>query len=125
MGRVYDTIISGDKRLHSLFDTGAVHNYITLEAAEGFVRARLSKPLRVGLGGKSRTVEESCIVIGELHGNQIDFLARIVTDIGKDERDREIDVIIGATEMQRWNIRIDPKGEKLDLSGFRREFIEY
>lgn len=48
-----------------------------------------------------------------------------VTDIGKEEQEKGIDVIIGAKEMQRRNIKIDPKGEKMGLSGFRKEFIEH
>ena len=45
--------------------------------------------------------------------------------MGLDEQNKGIDMLFGATEMQRWNIKVDPKEEKLDLSGFREEFIEY
>lgn len=125
MGRVYDTIVSNSKSLHSLFDTGAVHNYITKKAAEGLPVNRLSKPYTVGIGGESRTIVEVCLIDGELGGNKLFFYAPIVEELGMDERNKEIDILFGATEMQRWNIKIDPKEEKLDLSRFRKEFIEY
>ncbi|MDI6840222.1 MAG: hypothetical protein QMD71_05175 [bacterium] len=40
--------------------------------------------------------------------------------------DREIDVIIGARTMKGWEIKLDPKSGRLDLTGLkRREFTEY
>ena len=125
MGRVYDTIISGGKSLHTLFDTGAVHNYITKKAAEGLPVIRLSKPIALGLGGEKRNINEACFIDGELQGNRLFYWALVVKELGQDEQDKEIDMLLGAHEMQRWNIKIDPKEEKLDLSKFRREFIEY
>jgi len=125
MGRIYDTIISNNKLLHSLFDTGAVHNYVTNRAAEGLVIGSIPESFEVGLGGKTKTISKACLVTGRLQDKSFYFSANIVEDIGKDEREQEIDVIVGAVEMQRWNIKIDPKEEKLDLSSFRKEFIEY
>ena len=122
MGRVYDTVISSGKSLHTLFDAGAVHNYIITKAAEGLPVIRLSKPITLGIGGEKRNIHEACFIDGELQGNRLFYWALVVEELGQDE---EIDMLFGAIEMQRWNIKIDPKGEKLDLSRFRREFIEY
>jgi hypothetical protein len=125
MGRVYDTVVSNNKSLHTLFDTGAVHNYITREVAKGLPVTQLPEPLVIGIGGERRSINEACFIYGELQGNRLFYWALVVEELGQDEQDKEIDMLFGAIEMQRWNIKIDPKEEKLDLSRFRREFIEY
>jgi len=68
---------------------------------------------------------KSALFYGELQGNGLFCWAFVVEELGVDEQRREIDMLFGAVEMQRWNIKIDPTAEKLDLSGFRKEFIEY
>jgi len=47
--------------------------------------------------------------------------------IGKiPESDREIDIVFGAYQMQFWDIKLDPRAEKLDVSGLKnREFISF
>jgi hypothetical protein len=125
MGRIYETIVSNNKSLHTLFDTGAVHNYVTRKAARGLSITRLPESFIVGLGGQKRSVHEACFIYGELQGRRLFCWALVVEDLGVDEQDKEIDMLFGAIEMQRWNIKIDPKEERLDLSGFREEFIEY
>ncbi|MFQ6032107.1 MAG: hypothetical protein ACE5K2_04220 [Candidatus Zixiibacteriota bacterium] len=89
MGRVYDTVVLDSKSLHALFDSGAVHNYLTKEAAGGLTTQVIPEPFAVGLGG---TVSDACLVVGRVHDRLFDFLAQ---------------------------------GENLDLSRFRKEFIEY
>jgi hypothetical protein len=123
MGRIYDTI-SNNKSLHTLFDTGAVHNYVTSKAARGLSINRLPQPFTVGIGGKTRSIHEACFIYGELQGKRLFCWGLVVEELGLDEQE-EIDMLLGAVEMQRWNIRIDPREERLDLSGFREEFIEY
>jgi hypothetical protein len=67
MGRIYDTI-SNHKSLHTLFGTGAVHNYVTKKAARELSISRLPEPFRVGIGigGERRDIHEACLVYGEL-----------------------------------------------------------
>ena len=125
MGTVYDTIMTNGKLLYALFDSGAVHNYITKKAAQELFAGPPFKPFEVGLGGSVRKVSQVCVIIGEIQGNHLSFSAYVVDEIGNDERGREIDLILGAREMQVWDIRINPEEEKLDLTHFRREFIEY
>lgn len=124
MGRIYDTI-TNHRSLHTLFDTGAVHNCVTKKAAGGLSISRLPEPFRVGIGGERRNISEACLIYGELQGRKLFCSALVVEELGLDEQDKEIDMLFGAIEMQRWNIRIDPREERLDLSGFREEFIEY
>lgn len=125
MGRIYDTIHSNSKSLHALFDTGAVHNYVTKKAAKGLSINRLPKPFVVGIGGETRSIHEACFIYGELQNERLFCWALVVEELGLDDQSKEIDMLLGATEMQRWNIKIDPREERLDLSGFREEFIEY
>jgi len=124
MGRIYDTI-SNSKPLHTLFDTGAVHNYVTKKAARGLFTSRLPEPFLVGIGGEKRSTHEACFVYGELQGRRLFYWALVIEELGLDEQSEEIDMLFGAIEMQRWNIKINPGEERLDLSGFREEFIEY
>jgi hypothetical protein len=125
MGRIYDTISSNSKSLHALFDTGAVHNYVTRKAARGLSINRLPEPFTVRIGGERRDIHEACLVYGELQGRKLFCSALVIEELGLDEQDKEIDMLFEAIEMQRWNIRIDPGEERLDLSGFREEFTEY
>lgn len=120
MGRVYHTVTSNNKSLNTLFDAGAIHNYITEKASQGFATVSLRQPFDVALGGKGRKISKASLIEGYIEGKHFYFWANVIEDIGNDEKGREIDVIWGAVEMQRWNIRVDPKEEKLDLSGFRR-----
>jgi hypothetical protein len=125
MGRIYDTIISDNRSLHALFDTGAVHNYVTKKAAGGLSINRLPEPFIAGLGGERRDIHEACFIYGELQGRRLFCWGLVVEELGLDEHNKEIDMLFGAIEMQRWNIKINPGEERLDLSSFREEFIEY
>lgn len=125
MGRVYDTIMANGESLHTLFDTGAVHNYIVGKTAQELCPRSLPKPFDVGLGGSVRKISQVCFIPGEIQGNYLYFLAYVIEEIGNDQSGKEINLILGAREMQVWNIRINPKEEKLDLTRFRKEFIEY
>jgi hypothetical protein len=48
----------------------------------------------------------------------------VINDLGMDEKRIEIGMLSGATDMQAWNINLDLKHETLDLSRFRKEFVE-
>lgn len=48
-----------------------------------------------------------------------------VEEIGQADG-RELDALIGALTMERWEIKIDPREGTLDLEGLRRrEFTEF
>ena len=62
---------------------------------------------------------------GEIEG--LDFLADAVpvAELGR-ANGCELDAIIGALTMERYEIKLDPKAGVLDLEGLRRrEFTEY
>lgn len=127
MGRVYERIIANGEELYTLFDTGSVSSYITRKAARRvkLVEQKLPEPILVGLGGRKRRISGVGILVGEIKGNRFHTAVRVVGMLGKSEKGQEIDLIFGALSMQEWNILIDPKKEKLDLSRFKKEWIEY
>jgi len=80
MGRIYDTIVSNSKSLHTLFDTGAVHNYVARKAARGLSISRLPELFTVGLGDQKRSVHEACFIYGELQGKRLFCWALVVEE---------------------------------------------
>ena len=49
----------------------------------------------------------------------------MINDIGRDEDGRPIDILFGALAMQQWGIRPVPDEERLDLSRYPNEFLEF
>ncbi|MCL0094964.1 retroviral-like aspartic protease family protein [Dehalococcoidia bacterium] len=125
MGRVYDSLEVNGRKFNTLFDTGSVRSYITQSAAVGLLLYHLPIPYEVGRGGKRHRIKQVCLVVGRLHGNPVDVTALVVKDLGDDEWGKPINLLFGAEAMEVWNVKIDPKDHKLDLSLMRKEFVEY
>jgi len=49
----------------------------------------------------------------------------VIDEIGKDENGTPIEILFGALAMQQWGIRLLPDEERLDLSHYPREFVEF
>ena len=109
----------------TLFDTGARNSYIVRSATEGLDRQPLAVPRTSALGGQVHKVEEICLVFARLEGHPLEFQASVLESIGKDEDGRSIEVLFGALAMQLWSIKLDPQNERLDLSHFTGEFVEF
>jgi hypothetical protein len=125
MGRIIKEIEIEGQRAVALFDTGAVYTYIRESLVAQSPRAEVVRPVRVALGGQSIEIREQCLVNGKIEG--LDFFADAVpvSDLGKADG-HSLDAIIGATTLEKWEIKIDPKSGTLDLDGLRRrEFTEY
>lgn len=125
MARIIKTIEIEGQQAVALFDTGAIYTYVRSPLARETPRRAMIPPARVALGGKDIEIRELCFVQGQIEG--LGFLADAVPieDIGVADG-HELDVIIGALTMERWEIRLDPKTGKLDLEGLRRrEFTEF
>lgn len=125
MGRIREEIDVDGRKCWALFDSGARNSYITQDAASGLPARPLPQPRETLLGGKSHSIEQTCIVIAEIEGHPVDFQAWVIDEIGRDEDGRTIDVLFGALAMQLWGIKLDVPNEKLDFSHYTREFIEY
>ena len=65
------------------------------------------------------------MIEGTIEGLEFFTDAVPVAALGKADG-HELDAIIGATTMEKWEIKLDPKAGKLDLEGLRRrEFTEF
>ena len=124
MARIIKEVVIEDHKLTALFDTGSARNYVLKKVAEKAPRIKI-KPYMVGIGGKTVTVHEECILRGEIEGPEFTLKAALLDEIGTIDG-HEIGAIVGATAMEEWEIRIDMVKAELDLSGLRRrDFIEY
>ena len=125
MGRIIKEIRIEGKPGIALFDTGSIHTYIRSRSWWMSPRDLLAKPYRVALGGKEIEVRELCVALGEIEGMEFDAEAVPIDQIGRADG-HELDAIIGALTMEKWEIRLDPKKQELDLEGLRRrEFTEF
>jgi hypothetical protein len=125
MGRIFGIIQVDGKRCRTLFDSEAPTNYISAQAAKGLSRTRLQVPRPTRLGGKPRMSTEICVLVGKLEGHDLDLGAYVLDEIGRDDKGRPIDLIVGLLGMRQWNIVLVPSEQRLDLSRFPKEFIEF
>jgi hypothetical protein len=49
----------------------------------------------------------------------------VIDRIGRDEEGIRIEILFGALAMQQWSIRPIPDTERLDLTHYPEEFIEF
>ncbi len=113
------------KRAIALFDTGSMHTYVRKHLLAGISSWTILKPYRVAIGGKSIEVEKIYHVNGKIEGLDFDTEVLSIDEIGE-INGQNIDVIIGALTMEKWEILVNPKDGTLDLSGLkRREFTEF
>ena len=113
------------KKAAALFDTGAFHTYATRRLLEGVPLRPVLEPYKIALGGRTIVVKEHCSIGGRIEGSGFHTEAIPIDDLGKVDG-KTIDVLIGASTMEEWEIIANPKDGTLDLSGLkRREFTEY
>ena len=125
MGRVYADVLENGRKLWTLFDTGSKNTYITRIAAEGISQRAAIVPLKVGLGGRHRTVGKIGALGGTIEGKPVEVEAYVTEELGSDESGRPVDVLFGALAMQKWHIHVRPAEERIDISNYPEEFIEY
>ncbi|MBI3950117.1 MAG: hypothetical protein HY314_06650 [Acidobacteria bacterium] len=125
MARIVKTIEVEGQPATALFDTGTVYTYVRSSLVRNAPRRSVTRPARVALGGKEVEIRELCLIEGKIEG--LDFFADAVPieDIGRADG-HDLDVLIGALTMERWELKLDPKSGALDLEGLkRREFTEF
>lgn len=83
------------------------------------------QPKQVAIGGKVRSLAEDCTVDAFIEGKYTRIHAFVIDDLGRDERGRSIDMLFGALAMQQWGVYPVPHEERLDLSHYSDEFVEY
>jgi hypothetical protein len=108
-----------------MFDTGSRNTYVRREVAKLLVTSKALEPRKVGLGGAIREAKETAILKAQVDGHSVETQAYVLDDIGQDEDGKPIEVLFGALAMQQWGIRVVPAEERLDLTHYPTEFVEY
>jgi len=61
----------------------------------------------------------------EIQHHRVSTHAFVVEEIGEDEEGNPIEILFGALAMQQWGIRLKPSEERLDLSHYPKELVEF
>ena len=125
MGRIRQMINVNARECWTLFDTGARNTYIVPEVASLVTTSRAQEPFRCAIGGKVKETTETALLQAEVQGRRISTHAMVIDEIGNDENGTRIEVLFGALAMQQWGMRLIPEQEKLDLSHYPEEFVEF
>ena len=113
------------RRCWTLFDSGARNTYVVAAATTGLLGWAEPQPVQASLGGKVHHVSKGCMLIGTVENHVSETHARVVDDIGKDEKGRRIEILLGALAMQEWGIVLDLPKERLDFTHYPKEFVEF
>ena len=125
MGRVRSNVVIDDKSFWALFDTGARSTYVIEEVAAQLPTFPLRRAEGVALGGRTHRVDRVCLLSCLVEGLQIETLARVLSEIGTDEDGKRIEVLVGALTMQEWGIVPVPPDERLDMTRYTTQFVEF
>ena len=125
MGRVRAEVTVNGRNCWTLFDTGARNTYVVQDLTPVLPTFELERVEPVSLGGKIHEVTQECRLICLVEGLPVRTLARVLEEIGEDEDGRRIEILLGALAMQEWGIRPIPDEERLDMTHYPREFVEY
>jgi len=125
MGRIKQTIKVDGLECWTLFDTGARNTYVIPSVARILKTSAMAHVFRTALGGQVKETRTSAILEAEVEGHPIAAHALVIDDIGRDEDGKPIEIFFGALAMQQWGIRPVPDEERLDLTHYPEEFVEY
>jgi hypothetical protein len=109
----------------TLFDTGARNTYVIPSVAQVLKTAPTPRSIRTALGGEVKETNLAALLEAQIEGRPISTHALVIDEIGKDENGVRIEVLFGALAMQQWGIRPVPDEERLDLTHYPEEFVEY
>ncbi len=125
MGRIRKDVEVKGENFWALFDSGARNIYVTEEVASLLPTYELEKPEIIALGGKTHKVEKECLLTCMVEGMPIRVRARVLPEIGNDEKGKKIEILIGALAMEEWGITPIPSEERIDMSHYPKEFVEF
>jgi aspartyl protease len=125
MGRIKQTIKVDGMECWTLFDTGARNTYVVPSVAKALSTKAMAHPFRSALGGEIKEATTSAILEAEIEGHLIATHALVIDKIGQDEDGKQIEILLGALAMQQWGIRPVPDEEKLDMTHYPEEFMEF
>ncbi len=113
------------RKCWTLFDSGARNTYVTPSVAELLTTSPTPRTIRTALGGTIKETNTEAVLHAEIEGHTISTYALVIPNIGKDEDGNPIEILFGALAMQQWGIKLNPPEEKLDLSNYPDEFVEF
>ena len=125
MGRIRQKIKVDGQECWTLFDTGARNTYVVPSVAEVLKTSAMRQAFKTALGGEVRETKTAAILEAEIEGHPISTHALVLDEFGNDEDGRTIEILFGALAMQQWGIRPIPDEERLDLSHYPDEFVEF
>src|SRR5882672_8732775 len=125
MGRIRQMIAVDGRKCWTLFDTGARNTYVTESVAEVLQTSATPRTIRTNLGGGVKETNTEAVLHAEIEGHQISTYALVIEQIGNDEDGKPIEILFGALAMQQWGIRPIPDEERLDLTHYPDEFLEF
>jgi len=125
MGRVRAEVAVNGRNCWTLFDSGARNTYVVQDLTPVLPTFELERVEPVSLGGKTHKVTKECRLQCLVEGLPVRTLARVLEEIGEDQEGRRIEILFGALAMQEWGIRPIPDEERLDMTHYPREFVEY
>ena len=125
MGRIRRMIRVDGRDCWTLFDTGARNTYVVPAVAEVLITSKTPHPFRTAIGGEVKQADTAALLEAEVEGHPISTHAMVIDRIGDDEDGNPIEILFGALAMQQWGIRPVPDEEKLDLSHYPDEFVEF
>ena len=85
----------------------------------------MPRAFRTALGGEVRETNTAAILEARIQDHPISTHALVIDEIGKDEDGRPIEILFGALAMQQSGIRPIPDEERLDMSHYPEEFVEF
>lgn len=125
MGRIRQMVKVDGRECWTMFDTGARNTYIVPAVAQLLTTSRTPHPIRSAIGGAVKQTDTTALLQAEIEGRLISAHAMVVDEIGTDEDGKAIEILFGALAMQQWGIRPVPDEEKLDMSHYPEEFVEF
>jgi hypothetical protein len=125
MGRIREYIEVDGKECWTLFESGARNTYVVPEVAALLTTTKLAEPFRSALGGHIKKTSQGAWLNAKVQGHNLFTNAMVIDEIGKDEDGKPIGVLFGALAMQQWGIRLVPAEERLDLTHYPKEFVEF
>jgi hypothetical protein len=113
------------RKCWTLFHPSTRNTYVTPSVAELLKTYTTPRPIRMALGGTMKESNRVVLLEGEIQHYPFSTHAFVVEEIGTDEDGNPIDILFGALAMRQWGIRLNPAEEKLDLSHYPKEFVEF
>ena len=125
MGRIKDYLKVNGSSYWALFDSGAINTYITPEVAKNLTKEKLPEPRKISLGGKRHELTHRAFLNAKIKDKDVSTEALVMDKIGRDETGKEIQILFGALAMEKWNIKLDMRSKRLDMTHYPKEFVEF